>query len=236
MMWGGLTLAVVGGAVAVGIIWPNTAPKVPERWTNEPIEVVKQEAPVPISAETRQATLQTAARFIQTAVRRERLAESYDLVAPSLRGGMTRKEWLTGNIPVQYYPVQEARYRFDYSYPSLVGWQIAVWPRRGHELRPMVFLIDLVPQGAGKNRRWVVSSWSPAGVPESAPFTPDSGRSLDVSRAGAAAGQSRIDGRWVLAPLSMFAAVALALVAFGVRSRVRSARAERAYRASSRPS
>ena len=236
IMWGGLAAAVVGSAVAAGIIWPNTAPKREERFSNEPIEVVKEDTPIPLSAATKRATLETAAKFVQTAVRRERLGESYDLVAPTLRAGISRKEWLTGNIPVQYYPVDEARYQFDYSYPNLVGWQIAVWPRRGHKLRPMVFLLDLVPHGSGKTRRWLVSSWTPAGVDESAPSRADSGSSLNVASRAASGAESRIDARWVFAPLAMFAAVALALVGFAIRSRVRSARAERAYSSSSRPS
>src|SRR5438067_11978535 len=44
------------------------------------------------------------AEFIRTAVARQHVARSWPLAAPSLRAGVTRKEWNRGDLPVVPYP------------------------------------------------------------------------------------------------------------------------------------
>jgi hypothetical protein len=39
-------------------------------------------------------------RFILTAVARQNLDEAWNLATPSIKGGLTHKQWMTGNIPV----------------------------------------------------------------------------------------------------------------------------------------
>src|SRR5688572_2309329 len=48
-----------------------------------------------------------AGEFILAAAGRENLKKAWELTHPELRNqcGCSYKEWLTGNIPVQYYPV-----------------------------------------------------------------------------------------------------------------------------------
>ena len=72
---------------------------------------------VPLDAAARKV----AGRFILTAVARQNLAESYALAHPELRQGMSKREWLTGNIPVVYYPakqIETATFKVDESYPG----------------------------------------------------------------------------------------------------------------------
>ncbi len=69
-----------------------------------------------------------AARFLNTAVKREHTETAYDLVSASLRAGITRREWVDGEIPVVPYPVDSARWKFDYSFADEVGLQVLVFP------------------------------------------------------------------------------------------------------------
>jgi len=46
----------------------------------------------------------TVRRFIATAVQRENVGASFELVTPELRNGLTKKEWASGNIPIVLFP------------------------------------------------------------------------------------------------------------------------------------
>jgi hypothetical protein len=227
-----VVLLVIGSAAAIAIAFPNTG-GIEETFSDEPAVVLPSRDPVPLSKETRAATIATARHFLSTAVRRERLPESWELVAPSLRQGMSREEWSRGNIPVVPYPVDSARYRFDYSYRDVVGLQAYVFPAADDKsVRPMVFYMDLVPQGKGKNRRWLVSSFTPAGAsPASGPGSLANVLSSDDGDAG-----SRIDPLFLLIPGVLVALVLLTVVGVGVRDWRRGVRAARAYSSSSKPS
>src|SRR6185312_7438006 len=50
------------------------------------------------------SALRTAQKFIQTAVQRNDVGAAWALVTPHMRGGLTRAQWNTGNIPVVPYP------------------------------------------------------------------------------------------------------------------------------------
>src|SRR5262249_56931876 len=61
----------------------------------------------------------TARKFVQTAVGREDLAAAWKIAGPDIRGGLTHKQWMTGNIPVVPYPIKTlatARFKIDFSY------------------------------------------------------------------------------------------------------------------------
>jgi hypothetical protein len=113
------------------------------------------------------AAQQTSFNFVRTAVRREHLDESWDLISPSLRQGMTRQQWLTGNIPVIPYPADLARlrYKLEYSNEDVLGMSIGVWPKAPETREPVIFRIELTKAGQGTRKHWVVLSWNPPGVP-----------------------------------------------------------------------
>ena len=74
-------------------------------------------------------------RFILTASHGENLGDSYDVVHPELRQGMTRREWLTGNMPVVYYPakaIETATFKVDESSCSC----LQRWLRSRYSCRP----------------------------------------------------------------------------------------------------
>ena len=51
------------------------------------------------------AARRTAITFIRTALAREDLAKAWNLATPDLRGGLTKKQWVQGNLPFPPFPV-----------------------------------------------------------------------------------------------------------------------------------
>src|SRR5437867_168317 len=100
-------LVFVAGLVTFLIVYNvggirNTSKPVPTRLTNQPAQQPPQLGRrVPLSKEVRD----TAAQWIIASVARANLAKSWDMTAPELRSGFTRKEWLTGNTSIIPYPL-----------------------------------------------------------------------------------------------------------------------------------
>jgi hypothetical protein len=103
-----------------------------------------------------------AREFVATAVARKDLARAWAIAAPSLKGTMTRKEWMTGTIPVTPYPVAKAA---------------AEWTAESSSSGTAVFRVRFVPPPAsatpagdflltldGSSGRWLVAGWVPRSV------------------------------------------------------------------------
>ncbi len=110
---------------------------------------------VPLSQEARKV----AAEFIATAVARKNLARSYTLAHPDLRQGMTLKQWKTGNIPVQPYPVDSAKFKLDYSYPNEAQIEVSLEAKPATGMRAAYFILGLKKY----RRHWTVDYWGPRG-------------------------------------------------------------------------
>ena len=236
-------MAIVGGLVAVGVIWPNTADKVPTALEPGAPQVYHEPKPIKLTNTSRAKALATAANFVKTAVAREHVERSWLLASPGLKQGFTRKEWSLGEIPVVPYPVAQARWKLDYAYADALGLQVLLFPKAGLGDAP-----EPVPDGAqadgrcgapalarrlldaerrrqpgpagarldGGARRWR-SGGGAVGVP-----------SLDPQVVGNT--QSRLGAAWLFLPLTLFAIVPIVLGIFAIRSWRRSRRAEREYR------
>jgi hypothetical protein len=222
----GLAAVVVAAAVAAGIVFDGGKTVEPTIRESGPAIVPEQPEEVEVTAADRKLALATAAEFVRTAVRRERLADSYDLVSPALRAGFTRREWATGAIPVQPYPVDGARWRFDYGYRDEIGLQVLVAPGAGSKLRPTVFLMALKATGAGAQRRWLVDSW----VPNAASAEAAAAGEPLVGPAARARQTETLGAVWLLVPVAVLALGAAVPLALALRER---RRVRRAYRSSS---
>ena len=164
LLWSLLGMGLLAGIAALFAFGPNqNAP--PQVFSDEPVIVPETPVKAPLTDEARQV----AARFVQTAVARENLAEAWTLVGPNLRGGLSREEWLTGNNPVVPYPIDKleiAPYKIDYSYTDSALIEIALIPRKGAGVRALVFFLTLRKLGTGPSAHWVVDNWVPrASVP-----------------------------------------------------------------------
>ena len=159
-------LILVAGVVAVSVAWigdTGTSQETP--LSNQPAQVFTPRKQVPLDKEARRV----AGRFILTAVARENLGASYALVHPELRQGMTKREWLTGNIPVVYYPakaIEAATFKVDESYPDEVILEVALLPKEEAKVKPQVFFIGLKKVGKGAAARWQVNYWVPRAAPQ----------------------------------------------------------------------
>jgi hypothetical protein len=154
-----LVVAAVVGAI---VLWPNTAPNEPRGPSNVPAYVEKEPKAVRLKASDKKDALKVVTRFIYTAVARKNIDRSWELAAPELRQGFTRKQWDSGNMPVVPFPAQSARWRLEYSDDRGVGFSIALFPTPGSQQRAQVFLVGLHTLGAGKRRHWVVDNWQAA--------------------------------------------------------------------------
>ena len=159
-------LILVAGVVAFAVTWIGDTGKSQETpLSNKPAQIFTPRKQVPLDVEARKV----AGRFILTAVARQNLGESYALVHPELRQGLTRKEWLTGNIPVVYYPAKEietATFKVDESYPDEAILEVALLPKDTAKVKPQVFFIGLKKAGKGKAARWMVNYWVPRAAPQ----------------------------------------------------------------------
>jgi len=234
MRFGGAMLALAA-LVFVGVKWPNTGNKTPETFApaNSQGYVYREPRKIELTRTERAHALATAANFVTHAVARRSEEQAYDLAAPSLKAGISRAEWRSGNIPVVPFPVEEARWKLEYSYEDAIGLQVLLFPTPRSGLRPELFNMELQPVRPGDRRRWLVSSWTPNGVAGGGSAAPTqavgAGGAPNLGAAIARGGDARLDARWLLAPLALLALVPLIVAAFYVRSWRRGRRAEELY-------
>ena len=229
LAWLALVAAVAALVVAVVSFFPS--PSVKESRSGGPVWLPpKEEKPVRVKNAALVEPLEVAAKFIETAVARRRVADSWRLVTPQLRQGFTRSQWASGSIPVVPFPVREARWELDYSYRNALGFKVALFPRRGSEVPATVFNIDLRALGRGKDRHWLVDGWTPAGR-GSAPAREGPQISGVPNLAGDVRTTTRLNTAWIALPLAIFGLVVLVPIAVGCMNVYRARKAEREYRA-----
>jgi hypothetical protein len=229
----GVLVAVVVAAALVSIFFWNTATVV-ETPLHGKADVYVAPIPVEMAPAERRAVIATAALFVETAVRREHAERAYELVGPNLRGTTTRDEWRSGDIPVVPYPVDDARWKFDYSYAYEIGLQVAVFPQPGAAVRPAVFNLALRSVGSGAERRWLVDSWSPRGGGGGARPSRSEGSPLRADLAPPPSASTSLGAVWLLVPAALVVLALLVPAALFLIERSRSRRAQRAYEASRR--
>jgi len=155
-----MAVLVVGAAALMVAFFRNTGTPIDDPVSDVPAVVPTVEKKAPLEPEARRV----AGLFILTAVARKDLDKAWEITHPSLRQGLTRKQWLTGEIPVQPYPVDQleaAPLAVDESYRNSAVLEVALLPRRGSKIKPQVFFIGLKAVGKGKQRRWLVDYWAP---------------------------------------------------------------------------
>jgi hypothetical protein len=229
-------LAVVGLAVGLGIKSSNTASEATKAGAGEARQafVYREPKKIQLTKRERAHVLATAANFVTHAVARHNVDDAYDLTHPTLRGGISRAEWHTGNIPVVPFPVQQARWKLEYSYEDGIGLQVLLFPTAGSGLRPEVFNMELAADETGAERKFLVTSWSPTGVATQTPSGASgvgAGGTRDLT--ASLGGDSRLDQRWLLVPLVLFAVVPLLLIGYFVRGWLHGRRVASEYAASS---
>jgi hypothetical protein len=155
--------------------------------------------------------------FVNHAVKRVNTVAAYDVVAPEMRPGISRKHWARGDIPVYPFPARGVTHPWNILYVTRqeVGLELQLNPRAGVTKQgPIIFHIYLRPVRGG---RWLVDSFMP--VATLAPLGAKKSRVLSVrdfspgaQGDGRSASPGQISRVWLLLP---FSAVALVLVVVG---------------------
>jgi len=171
LSWLSSLVFVAGVVTATIVFFGNTAKPLPKVETPSDAQqqvAVAQSKPkgkkVPLDPKARE----TAGRFLLAAAGRENLPLAWKLSGPEIRQGLSYKEWLTGNIPVHFYPadaIDQAPMKVDESYENEVWLEVALLPKKGAEVKAQIFFLGLNAQGKGKNRRWVVNYFQPRATP-----------------------------------------------------------------------
>ena len=221
--------AVVGAGALVSILFWNTATVV-ETPLHGTAELYAPPIPVKMAAAERRQVIATASRFVDTAVKRDHAERAFALVGPNLRSGTTRADWREGDIPVVPYPVDDARWKFDYSYADEIGLQVAVFPAAGADVRPMVFNLSLHTDRAGARTRWLVDSWSPRGGGGSGRPSRSEGSPFRVdAQSVPERASTSLSAVWLLVPAGLIGLALLVPAMLVVVERIRIRRAQRAY-------
>ncbi len=111
----------------------------------------------------------TIRTFLATAVRRENLGQSWNIVAPSMKRGYTYNQWRTADaLPIVPYPIADldkVNYSLVYALQDEVLVDVGVFAKPEADQRPVTFRIGLVPVGNGAKKQWLVDYWLPRWSP-----------------------------------------------------------------------
>ena len=133
-----------------------------------------QTAPKEVKAPADPKAFTVARKFIETAVQRKNLDAAYPIVNQDIKGGLSKKQWETGNIPVIGYPAgntKSAAFTVLWSYKTQLMTVVDLVARKGTHVRPhLPFFLGLVRAHNNPKGKWLVNyfeaDWSPP-VPSS---------------------------------------------------------------------
>ena len=153
-------LAAIAGLIALGV--HLSSPGNPGNANGPEVPNYSQPKPARFTPAKQRAVRRVLAEFIRTAVARQDVARSWSLAAPSLKVGVTRKEWNRGDLPVQPYPALDkglGRWDFvEYSYTDTIGLEVFLLPKPRSGYSAMTAAVELVRRHDG---RWLVDYWMP---------------------------------------------------------------------------
>jgi hypothetical protein len=209
-------MLVAGGIAGLIVAFPSPPPPKEEQFSNAPADIIKIPKPHAF-APRKNVVMDVAEKFVMTAVARKHVEDSWELAAPSLREGYTKRSWSKGEIPVVPYPVYSARWRLGYSVTDEVNVKVALFPPPRSKMAAAVFDLVLERFRPHGHTRWLVSQ-----------FTPTPSRSMDypsskpVTRTSTAAppgsNSTHLSRLWLLFPASIFGILLMVLAGLGIRS------------------
>jgi hypothetical protein len=231
LIWLTATAVVVGGLVAVGVTWPNTAPHENVNPTG-PLKI-NYAAPkkIRLKVHDRTTALAVAAKFINTAVARKHVDVAWKLVTPTMRAGYTRKQWDTENLPgIPPFPVASAKWRLQFSDVKGVGFTIALFPTKASHQQAQVFMIGLHKVGLAKHPRWLVDNWQAAPTTASQVASGGGGGTSGVldqltPRVSATSSKAKESPIWLLLPVGLLSLILVIPVGIAGRNWYRDRRA-----------
>jgi hypothetical protein len=164
-----LALLVVAGGIAAAIVKVPTGTKLDRTSVSHPPpgqykSETSQAPPRRLSKLERRQLLSSIILFVTASVARKQPERSWPIIDASLRQGLTKQQWSSGNIPVVPFPaiaVGPLRITSVVGKKALVELVLVPGPR-SHLVRK-TFIMELREQSR-QGRRWTVSSWEPEGI------------------------------------------------------------------------
>jgi hypothetical protein len=104
---------------------------------------------VKATEEQKAAAISTLTRFVRSAVIRRDLASSWPLATAHMKSGTSRREWLSGNLPVVPYPADGFRtvgFTLRYQYKGILGFDALLLPNEtkpGQDAGQQVYACEL---------------------------------------------------------------------------------------------
>jgi len=164
--------------------------------------------------------------FVNHAVKRSDTVAAYDVVAPELRPGISRREWAVGDIPVYPFPARGLTHPWNILYVTReeVGLELQLIPRAHSDVGPIIFHIYLRPA----HGRWLVDSFMPVATlaPLDAKKTKvRSIRDFAPQAAGGVAlgnsGPGQLSSLYLILPVALIGGALLGLACWGVTRALR---------------
>ncbi|HET7758436.1 MAG TPA: hypothetical protein VFK62_00800 [Gaiellaceae bacterium] len=157
----GIVVGIVVPLIVLGIHFSQ--PGNPENATGPNVNVPGYSQPknAPFTAQRRREVGRVLRQFILTAVDRQDVGRSWNVSAPSLREGFSRKQWQSGDLPVVPYPALDKGLNtgyVEYSYADAVGMEVYLFPKPGSGYSQLTADVELVK---GKDGKWLVDYWMP---------------------------------------------------------------------------
>lgn len=164
-------LWISGGVFGVGLIVFLSvfvfrgSPGVQSPISTLPAQTTKKQVKAPPDPKA----FKVARTFIETAVLRKNLDAAYPIVNQEIKGGLTKKQWETGNIPVIGYPADNSKtaaFTVLWSYKTQLMTIVDLVAKRGSHVRPhLPFFLGLVRAHNKPKGKWLVNyfqaDWSP---------------------------------------------------------------------------
>ena len=183
ILWGS-ALVLIAGIVAFVTVrlgsndssGPASTSSAPAGYTSEDFDP-SATITTPKESDVPKAAREAAGAFVLAAVGREDMAKAWKLADGQLKQdcACTYKEWLTGNIPVQYFPtkgLQGAAFSVNEVSKGRVILEVLLTPGKNNDgLGPTAFYIGLRQRG-GSDAPWLVDYWAPVNT-VAVPATPD---------------------------------------------------------------
>jgi len=152
----GVFVLVAGLVAVLVVVFSRTGN---EGLSKAPVKITKPvvEKNVPISKGAQKAIK----IFIQTAVPRKNLGAAYDVVGPDIREGMTKAQFLSGNIAVVplFQPILKATFKTVYSHPKDALIQVGLIVGQPKKIQVQLYNATLMLVGKGTSAHWAVDSW-----------------------------------------------------------------------------
>jgi hypothetical protein len=179
-----------------------------------------------IAPAERRAIDRTIDAFVNSAVKRQNVDASWNLVTPDLKAGVSRESWDKGNVPVYPYPAAGSTFHgwsVDAATRSEVDFELIVLSRasKGDSIQ-----YDGTVRKIGG--RWLIDSFNPTATFGGGAVV--GAHDFTAGRGGDSKGVAPLGSAWIAIPVVLIGGGVVLLLGWFLFTWVRDLRIRRAYR------